>query len=319
MASWRARAGAFAVDMAPGGAVVASAALLALAAPGAGWLRWVCTAVGATALLAMVLNRLVLPRVTGWTLGRALFGIAVRRSQSSGSGAGVGGGRLTLRESAHLLDTAALFVGWLWPLWDRRRRTFADLLARTEVHQVQRPRPDIRRLVAGVLIGAAVLCGGAAVLGYVQVYRPERVLDETRAQIAERGPRIVERMLSYDAKTLSKDFARAQSLATDGYRPELIAQQQGVLRQGQATTEKYSEEYSAEYSAVSSAVLNNPAVTPGRASMLVALQGRRGTNQEDLKFVTATVRVDFARSPDGQWRVADLTVLKKPGASQGAQ
>lgn len=311
MASWRTRAGAFAVDMAPGGAVVATMALLALAAPPTGWPRWVCTAVGATTLLAMALNRLVLPRATGWTLGRALFGIAVRRSQSTGSGADVGGARLTLRESAHLLDTSALFVGWLWPLWDRRRRTFADLLAGTEVHRVERPQRDIRRLVAGVLIGAAVVCGAAAVLGYVQVYRPERVLDETRAQIAERGPRIVERMLSYDANTISRDFARAQTLATDGYRPRLIAQQRGVLQQGEATTE--------EYSAVSSAVLTNPAVTPGRASMLVAMQGRRGTNQEDLKFVTATVRVDFARSPDGQWRVADLTALKKPRAGQGAR
>ena len=44
---------------------------------------------------------------------------------------------LMLRELAHLLDTAALFIGWLWPLWDRRRRTFADLLLRTEVHGVE--------------------------------------------------------------------------------------------------------------------------------------------------------------------------------------
>lgn len=44
--------------------------------------------------------------------------------------------------------------------------------------------------------------------------------------------------------------------------------------------------------------------------MLVALQGQRGTDPKDLKFITATVRVDF-RKADGQWRVGNLTVLKK--------
>ena len=37
---------------------------------------------------------------------------------------------------AHLLDTVRAVLGWLWPLWDGRRRTFADLLTRTEVHVV---------------------------------------------------------------------------------------------------------------------------------------------------------------------------------------
>ena len=43
----------------------------------------------------------------------------------------------------------------------------------------------------------------------------------------------------------------------------------------------------------------------------MALQGQRGANANDLKFITATVRVDFARV-GGQWRVDNLKVLKKP-------
>ena len=62
------------------------------------------------------------------------------------------------RDLAHLLDTVALFVGWLWPLWDRRHRTFADLLVRTEVHHVERPQRDMRRPDGVVLIVATVLC-----------------------------------------------------------------------------------------------------------------------------------------------------------------
>ena len=65
---------------------------------------------------------------------------------------------------AHLLDTAALFIGWLWPLWDRRHRTFADLLLRTEVHEVERPQRDVRRPTA---IGARG--GDAAVRSWLSV------------------------------------------------------------------------------------------------------------------------------------------------------
>ena len=51
-----------------------------------------------------------------------------------------------LRDIAHLIDTAPLFIGWLWPLWDSRGRTFADMVTRTEVRRVEGERPDRRRL-----------------------------------------------------------------------------------------------------------------------------------------------------------------------------
>lgn len=305
LASWHARAGAFAVDFVPGLGVIATMALLALTAPADGWTRWVFTGVAAVTIFVLASNRLVLPTAVGWTLGRALFGIAVRRDDEP-----VGVVRLTLRELAHLLDTLGLFVGWLWPLWDRRRRTFADLLAGTEVHRVEGPQRDMRRLVAWILVAAAVLCVAAVGLGYAVVYRQERAVDEARVQIAEQGPRIVEQMLTYNVETLPEDFARAQALTTDGYRPQLIAQQQAV--QGPGAT-------SNEYWAVSSAVLTNPPVTSEQASMLMAMQGQRGTNPQDLKFITATVRVDFDRAPDGRWLVANLTVLKKPQMNQAGQ
>ena len=48
-----------------------------------------------------------------------------------------------------------------------------------------------------------------------------------------------------------------------------------------------------EYWAVSSAVLS---ASPDRAAMLLAMQGQRGTDPKDLRFITATVRVDFDKS-----------------------
>ncbi|CAA0124680.1 Proline-rich antigen [Mycolicibacterium vanbaalenii] len=310
LATWPARAGALAVDVLPGAGVVATMALLALTAPADSGLWWLFTGVGAVTLFVMALNRLVLPHAVGWTLGRALFGIAVVRS----SGEPLGVWRLTARELAHLLDTLALFVGWLWPLWDRRRRTFADLLAKTEVHRVAGPRRNMRQLVAGVLIAAAVLCTAGAALGYALLYRQERAVDAARVQVAQQGPRIVEQMLSYGADTLAEDFERARTLTTDDYRPQLMAQQQVVqdaAQAGEATTN--------EYWTVNSVVLTDPPATPTQASMLLAMQGQRGVNPNDLKFITATVRVNFEKSPDGQWRVDNLTVLKQPQMSQAGQ
>jgi len=303
LASWPARAGAFAVDVLLGVAVIATMTVSAWSAPWLGWLWWVFVGSAACVFVAMAVNRLLLPTITGWSLGRALFGIAVR----TGDGGPPGLLRLVGREMAHLLDTAALFVGWLWPLWDRRHRTFADLLLRTEVHDVERPQRDMRRPAAVALIVATVLCALAVGLGYLVVYRPERAVDVARAQIAEQGPRIVEQMLSYTSESLQQDFSHAQSLTTDGYRDQLIAQQQ-IVQQAGATSN--------EYWAVSSAVLSASA---DQAAMLIAMQGQRGTDPKDLKFITATLRVVFEKSGDGQWKVANLIVLKKPQMNVNGQ
>lgn len=306
LASWQARAGAFSLDVLLGSGVIAVLVLLAylgttVSQPSWLWLVYVVAA--AVVFVIMAVNRLLLPAITGWSLGRALLGIRVVRRADTPAGVV----RLTVRDLAHLLDTAALFVGWLWPLWDSRRRTFADLLMRTEVRRVDPPRRNMRRLAAKALAAAVVVCAAAVALNYLVVYRQERAVDQARQQIADQGPRIVEQMLTYKADSLKDDFARAQALATDSYRPQLVAQQQAAQK---------SNPTSNEYWAVSSAVLST---SPRHASMLMAMQGQRGTNAKDLRFITATVRADFEKSSSGEWRVANITVLKKPlmaGAGQ---
>jgi Mce-associated membrane protein len=154
-----------------------------------------------------------------------------------------------------------------------------------------------------VLIAVTLLCAAAAGLNYLVVYRQEQAIDTARAEIADQGPGIVEQMLSYKRETLQQDFAHAQSLTTEEFRPLFIAQQQMVQNSGVTTNELW---------AVSSAVLPESSDSPDRAAMLMAMQGQRGDNPKDLKFAAATLRVDFEKSDDGQWRVANLTVLKRP-------
>jgi hypothetical protein len=38
-----------------------------------------------------------------------------------------------VRDLAHIVDSLACYLGWLWPLWDAKRQTFADKLVKTVV------------------------------------------------------------------------------------------------------------------------------------------------------------------------------------------
>ena len=106
-------------------------------------------------------------------------------------------------------------------------------------------------------------------------------------------------MLTYDPKSLRDDFARARSLATDKYRGQLAAQQDVVQKGNPVINEYWVTDSSIE------------SATPDRATMLMFMQGRRGA-APDERYISATVRVSFAKDGDDHWRVDDLTVLTKP-------
>ena len=300
LAPWHIRAGAFALDVLPAVAVAATAATAALTVSQHAVWWWVCVSVAVLAVLLALVNRLLLPAIFGWSLGRALCGIRVVRRPKPGEADAVGGWGLLLRDLAHLLDTAST-VGWLWPLWDERRRTFADMLVRTEVRHADPDKvpPNMRRwTTVTVLAAAAVSLAGAAV-SYAVVYSRERAAAETTAHIREQGPKIVAQMLTYDPKTLHDDFTRALSLATDNYRGKLAAQQ-GIVEKGTPVV----NEYWVTDNSVESA-------SPDRATMLLFMQGRRGVAPAE-RYISATVRVKFAKTGNDRWRVDDLDVVTKP-------
>lgn len=297
LAPWRLRAYAVALDVLAGTGVITTMVLVSFTVPSATAWWWMCVSLIGAVILLMLVNRLLLPTVTGWSVGRALCGIVVVRRD----GAAVGAWGLLLRELAHLLDVATVLVGWLWPLWDSRHRTFADLVLRTEVRCVEpggRPHNARRWAAVAVLAAAGMALSGAA-MSYGVVYSHDRAVDRTRAQIAVQGPRMVAQMLTYDPKSLHDDFARAQSLATDKYRGQLAVQQEAVQK-----GHPVINEYWVTDSSIQSA-------TPKHATMLLFMQGRRG-EPPDERYISATVRVGFANEGGNQWRVDDLTVLTKP-------
>jgi len=89
----------------------------------------VIAVLGAIALAGVfVWNEILRVGRTGSSIGRELAGYAVVDLNSLEP---IGPGRATGRLFAHILDELSLFIGYLWPLWDEKRQTFADKLVST--------------------------------------------------------------------------------------------------------------------------------------------------------------------------------------------
>ncbi|MEU3777751.1 RDD family protein [Streptomyces sp. NPDC032472] len=70
---------------------------------------------------------------TGQTTGKKIVGISLRREAD---GNVLGFGMAFVRKLAHILDGIPCYIGWLWPLWDDKKQTFADKVCSTVVIQV---------------------------------------------------------------------------------------------------------------------------------------------------------------------------------------
>jgi uncharacterized RDD family membrane protein YckC len=79
--------------------------------------------IGGLAIFAVAIWQLIMEGRTGQTLGKKALGIRLVR-ESDGQPLGIG--MAFVRRLAHFLDSLACYLGWLWPLWDAKKQTFAD-------------------------------------------------------------------------------------------------------------------------------------------------------------------------------------------------
>lgn len=140
-AHWRSRAVASIVDSAVQGLIPFVLWMVALAAsdttvddagaevavPSTASLQLLVLA-AAVLLVTWAVNRGVL-QGRGRSLGKRVVHTVLI---DVGTGRPVGTARALLRDIAHLLD-APFWIGYLWPLWDAQRQTFADKLTGTVV------------------------------------------------------------------------------------------------------------------------------------------------------------------------------------------
>ncbi|MCW2843521.1 MAG: domain containing protein [Nocardioides sp.] len=66
---------------------------------------------------------------TGYSIGKGVLGIKL---VNEGTGQPIGGWMSFLRQIVHFVDQIC-YIGYLWPLWDSKRQTFADKILGTVV------------------------------------------------------------------------------------------------------------------------------------------------------------------------------------------
>lgn len=74
---------------------------------------------------------------TGWSIGKRTLGI---RLLSESTGQPLGPGMTFVRMLAHILDALPCYIGYLWPIWDAKRQTFADKIIGSVVIPQQETR-----------------------------------------------------------------------------------------------------------------------------------------------------------------------------------
>ncbi len=67
---------------------------------------------------------------TGYSIGKGVLGIRLIKEET---GQPIGAGMSFVRQITHILDALPCYLGFLWPLWDSKRQTFADKILSTVV------------------------------------------------------------------------------------------------------------------------------------------------------------------------------------------
>jgi uncharacterized RDD family membrane protein YckC len=75
-------------------------------------------------------NQVIRQGRTGQSLGKQWVGIRLVREDN---GQPLGGGLTLGRALLHILDALPCYLGFLWPLWDPKRQTFADKIVSSVV------------------------------------------------------------------------------------------------------------------------------------------------------------------------------------------
>ncbi len=131
LASWGQRVGAFLVDWLIGAAISFGGFILgAIVGSGSESLGTMLGLLGGLGSLAFQIWNMVRQGHTGQTIGKGVLDIRlVRLDGITPPGVGLSIGRWLL----HIVDALPCGLGYLWPLWDPKRQTFADKIVNTVV------------------------------------------------------------------------------------------------------------------------------------------------------------------------------------------
>jgi uncharacterized RDD family membrane protein YckC len=137
LANWFQRVGAFLIDQlllfipAAIGAAILALAIYRNPSGSATLIAFIFFLVAfGVAFGGYIYNRWIRQGRTGQSWGKQVLGLKLLRMDN---GQPIGGGLAFVRDIAHILDGLPCYIGYLWPLWDSRRQTFADMVINTVV------------------------------------------------------------------------------------------------------------------------------------------------------------------------------------------
>ncbi|MCU1623059.1 MAG: hypothetical protein JWL79_1904 [Frankiales bacterium] len=131
LAEWGSRVGATLIDsLIVAGIIIASFIVGAVLGNLSSALGGLVVVLGYLGGIAFLFWQLYVQGETGQTIGKKQLGIKVLKEadgQVLGPGLSIG------RYFVHILDGIPCYLGYLWPLWDAKKQTFADKILQTVV------------------------------------------------------------------------------------------------------------------------------------------------------------------------------------------
>ncbi|TDD68267.1 RDD family protein [Actinomadura darangshiensis] len=134
LAEWGSRAGGYIIDYlifaGPTFVLYLLGSLLSSSGGGAAVLGLLFMLIGFALSIAGGLWICYQEGTTGQSIGKRQMGIRLLSAQT---GQPIGFGMAFVRKLAHIADSFLCYIGFLWPLWDDRKQTFADKICNTIV------------------------------------------------------------------------------------------------------------------------------------------------------------------------------------------
>ena len=121
-ANWGLRVGAYLIDYVP---IFVLELIAAVSRNAIIWFVFLLASIG-----WWIYNRCIQAGRTGQSRGKKTLHL---RLLSEKTGEPIGAGMAFARDICHILDSLACYIGWLFPLWDAKRQTFADKIVGTVV------------------------------------------------------------------------------------------------------------------------------------------------------------------------------------------
>lgn len=131
LAEWPQRVLGYLIDLAIViGMYIVLAIILAIVGAASDTLATIVLLLGWIAIVGFTIWQLVVQGQTGQTIGKRVIGIRLIGEQT---GQPIGPVMSIVRAFAHIVDSIPCGVGYLWPLWDPKKQTFADKIVGTVV------------------------------------------------------------------------------------------------------------------------------------------------------------------------------------------